>query len=114
MNAYNLLRLVQRHGSTLTLHKVADGTYDPATGSLSGGSTTDYEVTGYMYDALVSVSIDNISRGVKTVIIPALGLTVVPDDGDKISGLGDTVHITGVTTFFSNGLAILYRCEVAE
>lgn len=114
MNAYNLLRLVQRHGSTLTLHKIAEGTYNPATGSLSGGSTTDYEITGYMYDALVGIDTDEIRRGTKRVIIPALGLTVVPDDGDTISGLGDKVHINRVTTHYSSGLAILYTCEVSE
>jgi len=117
MNAYNLLRLVQRHGSTLTLHKVAEGTYDPSTGSLTGGSTTKYEVTGYMYDAILGIDLtdtNEIRRGVKRVIIPALGLTVTPDDGDYITGLGDRVHITRVTTHFSSGLAVLYTCEVQE
>jgi hypothetical protein len=114
MNAYNLLRLVQRHGSTLTLHKVSEGTYDPATGSLTGGSTTDYEVTGYMYDAILNINESEIQRGTKKVIIPALGLTVVPDDGDSISGLGDKVHIVSVATYYSAGLAVLYECGVAE
>ena len=114
MNAYNLLRLVQRHGSTLTLHKVSEGTYDPATGSLTGGSTTDYEVTGYMYDAILNINESEIQRGTKKVVIPALGLSVVPDDGDSISGLGDTVHIVSVITYYSAGLAILYECGVAE
>lgn len=114
MNAYNLLRLVQRHGSTLTLHKVSEGTYDPATGSLTGGSTTDYEVTGYMYDAVVGIGTDNVARGVKKVVIPALGLIVEPDDGDSVSGLGDKVHIVRVTTYYSSGLAVLYECEVQE
>jgi hypothetical protein len=113
MNAYNLLRLVQRHGSTLTLHKVADGTYDPATGSLSGGSVTDYEITGYMYDAIEGPAIDGeVRRGVKKIAVPALGLLVEPDDGDQISGLGPKVHIVRVTTHYSSGLAILYICEV--
>lgn len=114
MNAYNLLRLVQRHGSTLTLHKVSEGTYDPATGSLTGGSTTDYEVTGYMYDAILSINESEIQRGTKKVVIPALGLSVVPDDGDSISGLGDKVHIVSVSTYYSAGLAVLYECGVAE
>ena len=114
MNAYNLLRLVQRHGSTLTLHKVSEGTYDPATGSLTGGSTTDYEVTGYMYDAILNINESEIQRGTKKVVIPALGLSVVPDDGDSIYGLGDKVHIVSVITYYSAGLAILYECGVAE
>ena len=113
MNAYNLLRLVQRHGSTLTLHKVSDGTYDPALGELSGGSVTDYEITGYMYDAIEGPDPEgNIRRGVKKVVIPALGLLVEPDDGDQISGLGPKTHIVRVTTYYSNGLAVLYICEV--
>jgi len=114
MNAYNLLRLVQRHGSTLTLHKVSEGTYDPATGSLTGGSTTDYEITGYMYNAVLSVDNDNVQRGTKKIIIPALGLSVVPDDGDSVSGLGDKVHIVSVITHYSAGLAVLYECGVNE
>jgi hypothetical protein len=114
MNAYNLLRLVQRHGSTLTLHKVSEGTYDPATGSLTGGSTTDYEVTGYMYDAITGVDTNEVVRGTKKVVIPALGLSVEPDDGDTISGLGDKLHIIRVTTYYSSGLAVLYECGVAE
>lgn len=115
MNAYNLLRLVQRHGSTLTLHKVAEGSYDAATGSLTGSSTTEYEITGYMYDAIEGIlNESDIRRASKKVIIPALGLTVVPDDGDYISGLGDKVHIVRVTTHYSSGLAVLYTCEVSE
>lgn len=115
MNAYNLLRLVQRHGSTLTLHKVAEGAYDASTGSLTGSSTTEYEITGYMYDAIEGIlDENNIRRGTKRLVIPALGLTVVPDDGDYISGLGDKVYIVRVTTHYSSGLAVLYTCEVSE
>lgn len=115
MQAQNLLRLVQRHGSTLTLHKVSEGTYDPATGTVSGGSETEYEITGYMYEAIVGQDAESIIiRGAKKVVIPALGLSVEPYTGDAISGLGDKVHVIRVTTFYSNGLAILYTCEVEE
>jgi hypothetical protein len=115
MNAYNLLRLVQRHGSTLTLHKVSEGTYDPATGSLVGSAEDTYEITAYMYDAVVGPAAGtDIVRGVKKVVIPALGLPVEPDDGDYISGLGDAVYIKLVTTHYSAGIPILYSCEVSE
>lgn len=115
MNAYNLLRLVQRHGSTLVLHKVSEGTYDPATGSLVGSSEGTYEITAYMYDAIVEPrSNTDVIRGVKMVAIPALGLPVTPDDGDYISGLGDMVHIGSITTHYSAGIPVLYMCEVVE
>ena len=81
---------------------------------MSGGSTKDYEITAYMYDAIDAIDENNIRRGVKRVVIPALGLTVEPDDGDSISGLGDKVHIVSVMTHYSSGLAILYTCEVRD
>ena len=115
MNPYNLLRLVQRHGLTLVLRKVSDGTYNPATGSLAGGSVTEHEITAYMYDALVGVEGNSeIRRGVKKVAIPALGLTVEPFDSDEITGLGDKVVITNVKTHLSNSIPVLYSCEVRE
>ena len=44
--AYDLLNLVNDFGETLTLRQVTtDGTYDPATGSVSGSATTDTNFT---------------------------------------------------------------------
>lgn len=106
--------LIKDFGKEVTLHKVTSGSYDPATGTVSGGSTTDYTVTAYFYNFQEGINDNEIRRGTRRCVISALGLSIAPDDGDSISGLGDKVHITRVTTHYSNGYAVMYTCEVAE
>ena len=58
--SFDLLNLVRDFGETLTLRKVTTaGTYNPATGAIDNSATTDYNVTGYLYNynagALVSL-----------------------------------------------------------
>ena len=114
MQAYNLLKLVQRHGETLVLRKVTGSSYSPATGSTSGGSTYDYEITSYMYGINEGVSLNDVNRGIRKCVIPALGLDVEPDRGDQIVGLRDTVKILSVQYLYSSGILVCYLCEVSE
>jgi len=114
--SYDLLKLVQDHGEELTLRKkTTAGTYDPATGSVTGSGTTDYTVDGYFFNFSVGLpSGDEIRRGSRRCVIPALGLAVEPDDEDLIIGQGDDVAIISVSTIFSAGSAVCYICEVRE
>ena len=113
---YDLLTLVQDHGEELTLRKkTTAGTYDPATGSVSGCATTDYVFEGYFFNFSVGLPIgDEIRRGTRRCVVPALGLAVEPDDEDQIIGQGDTVNVVSVNTIFSAGVKICYICEVSE
>ena len=108
--------MIKDFGKEVTLHKqTTTGTYNPATGTLSGGTTTDYTAFAYFYNFEVGIQGEtDLRRGTRRCVISALGLAVAPDDGDTISGFGDTVHIVRVTTHYSNGLAVMYTCEVAE
>lgn len=114
--AYDLLKLVKDHGEELTLRKKSTaGTYDPSTGTVTGSATTDYTVDGYFFNFSTGLPIgDEIRRGSRRCVIPALGLAVQPDDEDLIIGQGDTVAIVSVSTIFSSGSAVCYICEVAE
>jgi hypothetical protein len=114
--SYDLLKLVQDHGEELTLRKkTTAGTYDPATGSVTGSGTTDYTVDGYFFNFSVGLpSGDEIRRGSRRCVIPALGLAVEPDDEDLIIGQGDAVAVVSVSTIFSAGAAVCYICEVRE
>ena len=114
--SYDLFKLAEDFGETVTLRKkVNQGTYDVATGTLSGGTTTDFTATAYTYSADISLDSGEIRRGVNKCLIPALGLSVEPDDEDEILYLtGDSRHIKKVSTMFSNGVALGYICEVAE
>tara|TARA_R110002153_G_scaffold64965_1_gene174080 strand:+ start:240 stop:590 length:351 start_codon:yes stop_codon:yes gene_type:complete len=112
--AYDLLNLVQDFGETLTLSQITTGgTYDPATGSISGSSTTETTFTGYMYDySLLNPS--EVIRGTRKCVIPSLGFTPEPSPDDLISGSGDTVKISRVVTIWSAGAAVCYLCDVEE
>jgi hypothetical protein len=114
---YNLLKMVDEFGETLTLRKkTTAGTYDPATGAVTGSATTDYSFTGYFYnyDQGIIADFDQIRRSNRKCVIPALGLAVEPDDEDQIIGSGDTVNIVSVVTIFSNGTKICFLCDVRE
>ena len=115
--SYDLLKLVQDFGESLTLRKVTTGgTYNPATGQIDGSSTTDYSFTGYMYnyDSGISGNMDMVVRGIRKCVIPALGLAVEPDTDDLVVGNGDNVKIISVVTIFSAGTRICYLCDVRE
>tara|TARA_R110002074_G_scaffold136689_1_gene281484 strand:+ start:277 stop:633 length:357 start_codon:yes stop_codon:yes gene_type:complete len=113
----DLYRLVNDHGQSLTLRKITtEGAYDPATGSRSGGVTTDYSILGYFYNYSLGLTgdKDEIVRGQRKLLIAAQGLSITPDDEDLILGNGDTVKVTSVTTLFSGGVALCHMCGVQE
>ena len=114
--SFDLLNLVRDFGSDVILRKTSTaGTYNPATGEVDGADTTDYTVSSYFFNFSVGIPLgDEVRRGSSRCIIPALGLAVVPDDEDTVIGLGNTYEIVSVQTFYSNGIAICYICEVRD
>ncbi len=115
--SFDLLNLVRDFGETLTLRKVTTaGTYNPATGAIDNSATTDYSVTGYLYNYNAGVigGNDEVVRGTRKCIISALDLAAVPDFDDLIIGSGDAVKIISVMSLFSSGTAIGYICDVEE
>tara|TARA_R110000796_G_scaffold84814_1_gene184453 strand:- start:12 stop:368 length:357 start_codon:yes stop_codon:yes gene_type:complete len=115
-HSFDLLNLVQDFGETLTLRKITTaGAYDPATGDISQ-TTTDYFITAYLYNynAGVPAGNDEVVRGSRKCVIPALDLAAIPDFDDLIIGSGDTVKINSVMSIFSNGVAMGYICDVGE
>ena len=112
--SYDLLNLVRDFGESLTLTKVTtDGTYNPATGQVDSAATTDYPFIGYFYN-YETLNVDQIKKGTRKCIIPALNFAVEPDEKDIIVGNGDKVVIVSVTTIFSDGAAVCYLCHVEE
>lgn len=110
---YELLKLVRDFGEPLVLRKHTYGSYNPAAGSQSSASYTDHDFTGYFYVYQIT-SMDELARGTRKCVIPALGLAVTPDDEDQVLGNGDTVNITRVLTMFTGGTPICHICDVSE
>ena len=112
--SFDLLNLVRDFGEALTLRQITtDGTYDPATGSVAGSSTTDTAFTGYMYN-YTNLNPSEVIRGTRKCVIPSLGFTPEPEPDDLILGNGDAVKISHVVTIFSNGSPVCYICDVEE
>ena len=95
--AYDVLKLVEEHGEDLTLRKIVYGSYDPQTSLSSSSSVDTHSITGYFYTYNLGViDPENFVRGGRKCVIAALGLTVIPDTDDEITGNGNKVHITNV------------------
>lgn len=113
--SYDLLRLVKDFGEPLILKKTTNsGTYNPATGTVSGATTSDYSFTGYIYNYNQGVlgTVDNIQRGSLKCVVPALGLAVEPEFDDLIFQSSKSYNIISVVSIFSVGTPICYLCDI--
>lgn len=120
-HAINVKYLLSRHGKDMTLTKkgLDAYTYNPATGGISGGSSTDYTVTMHFSNYnLQDIDGSQVIVGDRRVLIPTedtSGNTLpIIEIGDEISGEGDTVSIVAVQTLISGFNTICYICQVRE
>jgi hypothetical protein len=117
--SYDLIRLVKEHGQVLTLRKASAGTYDPATGTITGSTNTDTTFKGYPYNYVLD-QIDGtiIKSGDLRLVVPPYDTSNVamsePESSDLILGLGDTVQVVSVQTVYSAGTIMCYLCQVRE
>jgi len=88
-------RLLRGKGQSLTLTRITAGTYDPATGGMTGATTSTQSAYGAIFD-YGAKQIDGtlIKAGDKQLLLSAF-----KTDGAALTApvLGDTVSIGGVT-----------------
>lgn len=113
--AREALALVGAFGYPLTFRRATGGTYDAATGTVTGASNSDESVTG-LFIAYKNTEVDgsNIQRGDRKALLPASGLVKVPQINDQLLGEGDTVSVVSVQEINANGVPIVYVCQVRE
>jgi hypothetical protein len=113
-NPRGINRLLERHGRSFTLLLGTEGgTYDPITGTLTGGVTSSETFTGYMYNSATSISNDtNTVIATRACFISAGSITVIPTDKDNISDGTIISSISSVETISSSGGAICYMCHL--
>jgi len=112
--SHNLLRMVDQFGQDIVLTKYSDGSYDPSSGSVSGVTSTTYNLQGYFYNNVFGEPSSEYDVGSRKCLIAALGFTGEPEEGDIISGVGDKVRVVSVATIYNAGTKICYICEVRE
>lgn len=101
----------------MTLRKLAFGSYDPATGTQSSSTPTDYTFKGYAAEYLLSeINNDSILMGDREVLLPALDTSgdalPEPDSEDIILGLGDQVVVKSVQRIYNKSSIVAYLCQV--
>lgn len=84
-----------------------DSVYPP-----TKGTATEYPCTLLwdMFGAMARAS-DAVEAEDVKAIIPAAGITVVPQIGDKLTVAGETYSIVMVDTIRPGGVGILYTCQ---
>ena len=117
---YSIYFLIEQEGQVATLtHQVAGGTYDPATGTTSGGSTTPHLIKGYFYNyKLEEIDGTQITMGDRKFLIKTTDTSNVaipePRVNDTISGVGDTVSVKGIDKIYSGSSVVVYILQVGE
>ena len=118
MLSKDMYRLINDFGMGVTYRKVVTGAYDPATGS-AGNTTTDYSVKSYMAQyTLTELTLDSVVRGDRKALLSAFdtsGVPIpIPDEGDLLVGVGDTVRVVSTQTIYSSDSVVCYICQVRE
>lgn len=105
-------------GVAMTLQRTTPGTYDPATGTYSGGTVTDYAAVGLLqarslyqtgavgqnYFNGVLVQTDDLF-----ILLAASGLSVVPAPGDLLVVTGVTYTVVTSIPVRPGGVDLMYR-----
>jgi hypothetical protein len=104
-------RLLNTHGYAVSFSRAqSGGTYDPATGDVTGGSTLTWTGRGvfinYMDEDVNGTSITTDDR---KLLLQAIGLDRAPEVGDIVTGVG---QVLDVRTLLSGTTTIAYICQV--
>ena len=98
-------------GSTLTLTRRAGQTYNPATGTVSAGTTSTFSILGvfinYQDDRIDGTVI---RVGDRMLLVSATGSDTTPAIGDSVGGL----EIVNVRTFAPAGTAVAWACQTRK
>ena len=108
------LNLIEKFGKPVTLTVVTEGSYNPTTGDISGGSTTVAVPRAIIEDINGANYIQGLTEiGDRRVTIPALGYTE-PKPNDKFTIDSDVYTVIAVETVWSGELAAIYISQVRK
>jgi hypothetical protein len=112
---YDLYQLLIDGGKELTLTQETGGTYDPATGSLTGSSSNSGTFLGYLFNNTLQAFGDTaIVRGNRSLVISSEDMPFEPDVGDVLTGDADGLRLASVSKIMSSDTVVCYICEVSE
>jgi hypothetical protein len=104
-------QLLKTHGYAVAFSRVqSGGAFDPATGTVTGGSTLTWSGRGvfinYMDEDVAGTSITTDDR---KLLLQADGLPRAPEVSDMVTGVG---QVMDVRTIQSGAIVVAYICQV--
>jgi hypothetical protein len=107
-------KLIGKFGKQVTLTRVTEGTYDPNTGELSGGSTTTQTVAALIKDFNgIEILSGAIQAGDRNVSIAALNATE-PQIGDAMTIDSLAYNVLAVKSIWSGEKVAIYELQVRK
>lgn len=107
--------LLAQFGQTMTLRRVVDGAYDPATGRKTQ-TTSEHSVIGAVFDIEdARVNGTTVLRGDKNATITPRGLAFTPvANADQLVIQGERHQIVSVKPLAPGGVVVTYELQVRK
>ena len=116
----DVVALLRDHGYDLTFRRINNGgTYDPATGTITGGSNSDETIRAIFLNYNAN-DVDGtlVQRGDRKAVIAATyngtAITKTPQINDELRDEGDAVRVVSVQTIKSGASILAYVCQARE
>lgn len=122
--AANALKALSKSGMDMTLSRATGGTFDPVTGTTTGGTTSTWAVKGLLktinstsasqFFGSKALADSLVLQGDKQVIIAASGLATVPAVGDTLTISGEVWQVITPVDLSPGGVTILYYLHIRK
>ena len=116
----DVVALLRDHGYDLTFRRINNGgTYDPATGTITGGSNSDETIRAIFLNYNAN-DVDGtlVQRGDRKAVIAATyngtAITKTPQINDELRDEGDAVRLVSIQTIKSGASILAYICQARE
>ena len=108
-------KIIERYGRSVVLRRNNEGTYNPATDTITGASTTDVSVIAVFTD-FEQDEIDGtlIVRGDKKAVIAAGSLNSPPENNDILIDGSDQYRIVQLMAVQPGDTALIYKVQVRK
>ena len=114
-------RVIQKYGRSVTIRRTTAGTLNTTTGVYTGGSYTDYTAYAVVMKATAGaveahdIRFKNetlIESNLRTLLIVAENLDIVPHPGDQVIMDSETWKIIGNTPVAPAGTYVVHRVTI--
>lgn len=117
--AEKVAKALEKAGTWMSLVRASEGTFDPATGGFSGGSSATYAVVGMMGSQTLQTSGAGQRYFANTLVqtndrFVTLSSRTPPLVGDKLVICGRTFNVTVVVPLDPGGTPLLFKVMVRE